>query len=50
MIGDDVRIGSGAKLLGGIEIGNEVKIGANTIVNNSSHQNRVIILLQEAYV
>ena len=31
-IGDGVIIGSGAKLLGSIEIGNNVKIGSNSVV------------------
>ena len=31
-IGDDVFIGAGAKILGGIRIGNHVKIGANAVV------------------
>lgn len=32
IIGDNVDIGSGAKLLGGIRIGNNVHIGANAVV------------------
>jgi serine O-acetyltransferase len=32
VIGDDVDIGSGAKLLGAIKIGNNVLIGANAVV------------------
>ena len=31
-IGDDVDIGTGAKLLGNIRIGNHVRIGANAVV------------------
>lgn len=31
-IGDDVLIGAGAKILGGIRIGNRAKIGANAVV------------------
>lgn len=31
-IGDNVFIGSGAKVLGGIQIGNNVRIGANAVV------------------
>ena len=31
-IGDDVFIGTGAKLLGGIRIGNSVRVGANAVV------------------
>ena len=34
-IGDGVVIGAGAKLLGSIEIGNNVKIGANSVVLKS---------------
>ncbi|MBC2576708.1 serine O-acetyltransferase [Peptostreptococcus canis] len=33
-VGDDVVIGSGAKVLGPITLGNEVKIGANSVVLN----------------
>lgn len=35
IIGDDVIIGSGAKVLGGISIGDGVRIGANTVVIES---------------
>jgi serine O-acetyltransferase len=31
-VGDDFLIGAGAKILGGIHIGNRVKIGANAVV------------------
>ena len=31
-LGDDIFIGSGAKILGGIKIGSRVKIGANAVV------------------
>lgn len=34
-VGDDVLIGSGAKVLGGIVIGDGVRIGANTVVTKS---------------
>ena len=34
-IGDFVIIGSGAKVLGGVEIGNNVKIGANAVVTQN---------------
>ncbi|WP_265734838.1 DapH/DapD/GlmU-related protein [Acinetobacter indicus] len=39
MIGDNVVIGTGAKLLGGIKIGNNVKIGANSVVLHSFPDN-----------
>jgi len=32
VLGDDVFIGAGAKVLGGVRIGNNVKIGANAVV------------------
>lgn len=32
IIGDNVRIGAGAKVLGSIRIGNNVRIGANAVV------------------
>lgn len=32
IIGDDVRIGSGAKIIGAVRIGNRVRIGANAVV------------------
>jgi serine O-acetyltransferase len=35
MIGNNVFIGSGAVLIGGIEVGDDVKIGANTVVNKN---------------
>lgn len=35
VIGDNVYIGPGAKIYGNIEIGDNVKIGANLVVNKS---------------
>lgn len=35
LVGDDVIVGSGAKVLGGIMIGNGARIGANTVVIES---------------
>lgn len=35
IVGDNVLIGSGAKVLGGIEIGDNVRIGANTVVTQT---------------
>ncbi|NML17516.1 serine O-acetyltransferase [Azohydromonas caseinilytica] len=32
VIGDDVQIGAGAKIIGAIRIGNRVRIGANAVV------------------
>jgi serine O-acetyltransferase len=42
-IGDDVYIGPGAKLFGGIHIGNNVKIGANAVVNKSFPDNVTVV-------
>lgn len=42
MIGDDVFIGPGAKIFGGITIGDNVSIGANAVVNKSFPSNVVI--------
>ncbi len=41
-IGDQVYIGPGAKIMGGITIGNNVAIGANAVVADSFPDNSVI--------
>lgn len=41
-IGDNVYIGPGAKLFGNISIGNNVAIGANSVVNKSFNNNTII--------
>lgn len=41
-LGDNVYIGPGAKLFGGITIGNNVAIGANAVVNKSFPDNVVL--------
>lgn len=41
-IGDNCYIGPGAKIFGGIHIGNNVKIGANAVVNRSSEDGAVL--------
>lgn len=41
-IGDNVYIGPGAKIFGPIRIGNNVKIGANAVVNKSFSDNVII--------
>lgn len=33
-IGDDAMLGAGCKVLGGVKIGNHVKVGANSVVLN----------------
>jgi serine O-acetyltransferase len=42
VIGDDVVIGSGAKILGGVLIGNKVRIGANSLVIRSIPDNSTV--------
>ncbi|WP_299792816.1 hypothetical protein [uncultured Marivita sp.] len=41
-LGDDVYIGPGAKLFGGIQVGNGVRIGANAVVNRSFPDNAIL--------
>jgi len=42
-IGNNVFIGSGAKILGNIKIGNNVKIGANAVVLKSIEDNTTVV-------
>ena len=42
-IGNNVMIGSGAKILGNITIGNNVKIGANAVITKNIPNNTTII-------
>lgn len=42
IVGDNVIIGSGAKILGGITIGNHVIVGANAVVVDSVPDNVVV--------
>jgi len=43
-IGDDVYIAPGAKLLGKIHIGNNVKIDANVVVRKDIPENATVVL------
>ena len=43
-IGDDVYIGTGAKIFGKIRIGNNVKIGANAVVYKNIPDNAIVVL------
>lgn len=43
-IGDDVFIGPGAKLFGKIRVGNNVKIGANTVIHRDVPDNAIVAL------
>lgn len=42
-IGDNVWIGPGAKIFGGIVIGDEIMIGANAVVNKDFRENSCVI-------
>ena len=43
VVGDDVFIGAGAKVLGGIRIGNRVRIGANAVVVKDIPDNATVV-------
>jgi len=43
ILGDGVLVGAGAKILGGITIGNNVRVGANAVVLDSFSQNAVVV-------
>ena len=42
--GDDVDIGIGAKLIGDITLGNDIKIGANAVVNKSFPEDHLLLV------
>lgn len=44
VIGDDVYIAPGAKLFGRIRVGDNVKIGANTVIHRDVPSNAVVVL------
>ena len=44
IIGDNVYIGAGAKIIGRIQVGNNVKIGANCVVTESIPANATVIM------
>ena len=44
MVGDNVYIGTGAKPIGNIKIGNNVKIGANCVVFMDVPDNCTVVL------
>lgn len=43
-IGDNVYIGCGAKIIGGIKVGNNVRIGANCVVTKDIRDNCTVVL------
>lgn len=48
--GNNVMVGSGAKILGNIKIGNNVKIGANAIVTKNIPDNTTVIKCNEIII
>lgn len=44
MIGDNVYIGTGAVIIGKVRIGNNVRIGAGTIVNCDIPDNATVVM------
>lgn len=45
MIGDDVYIGSGAKIFGNIVLGDRVTIGANAVVNRNFGSDQMLVCI-----
>lgn len=43
-IGDNCNIGPGVKILGGVHIGNNVKIGANSVIVEDIPDNAVVVV------
>ncbi len=44
VLGDNVYIGCGAKIIGGVHIGNNVRIGANCVVTQDIPDNATVVL------
>ena len=44
VIGDDVDIGVGAKIIGGVKLGNRIKIGAGAVVVNSFEEDDITLV------
>ena len=49
-LGDNVDIGIGAKIIGGITIGNNIKIGANAVVTKSELRDGVTLVGAPAHI
>lgn len=43
VLGDNVDVGVGAVIIGGVKIGNNIKIGANSVVTHSFEEDGIII-------
>lgn len=44
IIGDNVTLGAGSKIIGGIKIGKNVKVGTNCSVNHSVNDNLTVVM------
>lgn len=49
-IGDNVYIGSGAKIIGNVHIGNNVRIGANAVVYKDIYENSVVVVSEQRII
>lgn len=49
-LGDDVYIGPGAKIIGGIKIGNKVAIGANSVVTKEVEDGAVVAGIPAVFI
>ena len=43
VIGDNISFGAGAKIIGELQIGNDVKVGANTVVTKNLKDGSVVV-------
>ena len=50
MIGNNVDIGVGAKIIGPVEIGDNIRIGANAVVVDSFNESGVTIVGVPAHI
>ena len=44
VIGDDLDLGIGAKVIGGVKLGNQVKVGANAVVTKSFEEDGITLV------
>ena len=44
VIGDDLNLGIGAKVIGAVTLGNGVRVGANAVVSNSFEDGHVVLV------
>lgn len=43
VLGDNIFVGAGAKIIGSVKIGNNVIIGANAVVTKNIPDNKVVV-------